>query len=58
MSRPKDSKNSSRIERSELRNHRITNKTKKRARAKKKRRKKMSLKQTNVSTISEVKPIR
>jgi hypothetical protein len=31
---------------------------KKRARAKKKRRKKMSLKQTNVSTISEVKPIR
>lgn len=48
MSRPKDSKNSSRIERSEPRNHKITNKTKKKARAKKKRRKKMSLRQANM----------
>ncbi len=57
MSHPRVSKNSSRTEKSGLKSHKITSKTKRRARAKKKRRKKKSLRQANVSTISKLNPL-
>ena len=52
-SHPKDLKSSSKIGKREPTNHKITSKMKKRVRAKKKQRRRMSLSQPNVSTISK-----